>query len=107
MRIRELTCMGLQAWPPQWLSACQTVDESAVLKDVKHILGTDLLRIDVEHNRIPYLGLMMVEEEIREILYRMLKENIGKQLKAIADLEVETAAQATTRSNRAKGNGAH
>lgn len=90
MRIREMTSMGLQTWPPQWLGACkQIIDDSAVLRGVKCILGTNLLRVDVEHNRIPYLGTVTVEAEVREYLYQTLKDNIGRSLGDITELELD------------------
>jgi len=89
MQIREMVWMGLKAWPPQWSNSSQAINPQAVLMDVKVIVGTDLLRIDVAHNGIPHLGIMFVEKEVRPSLYIKLKENIGRQLAEIADLEIE------------------
>ncbi len=89
MRIRELKWMGVQAWPPDWSDSSHSINETAVLKNVKLIVGTDLCRIDVDHNGIPHLGVMLVDEEHRHSLYRKLKENLGRRLAEIADLEIE------------------
>jgi hypothetical protein len=89
MRIREMTWMGAPAWPPQWSDSSHPINESAVLKGVKLIIGTDLCRIDVDHNGIPHLGIMFSAKELREPLYCKLKENLGRQLAEIADLEIE------------------
>ncbi len=89
MRIREMTHMGRQVWPPQWSSSSQPINEEAVLKGVKVIIGTDLLRIDIDHNGMPHLGIMAAEQEIRDSLYHKLKENVGRQLTEIADLEID------------------
>ena len=89
MRIREMTWMGLQVWPPQWSNSSQAINHQAVLMDVKVIVGTDLFRIDVAHNGIPHLGIMYVGKKVRESLFLKMKENIGKKLAEIADLEIE------------------
>ena len=90
MRIKEMTCMGVQVWPPQWSNSSPEINEKGILKDVRAVLGTDLIRIDVEHNWIPYLGIILVEKEVRKSLYHKLKQNVGKQLAEIADLKIET-----------------
>ncbi len=89
MRIREMTHMGRQVWPPQWSSSSQPINEEAVLKGVKVIIGTDLLRVDIDHNGMPHLGIMAAEQEVRASLYLKLKENLGRQLIDIAELEIE------------------
>jgi hypothetical protein len=108
MRIGEMKSRGLQIWPPRWSDHGQTVNDEAIFKDVKAIIGTDLFRIDIEYRGIPYLGIMPVEREICEILYHKLKENVGRQLAAIAELEIETEDEAaeswrTTRLMRKEG----
>jgi hypothetical protein len=89
MRIREMKWMGVPAWPPQWSDSSHPIDETAVLKGVKLIIATDLCRIDVDYNGIPHLGVMFSDKELRESLYHKLKENLGRQLTEIADLEIE------------------
>jgi hypothetical protein len=49
----------------------------------------DLCRIDVEHHGIPHLGVMLVDKQMRETLYHKLKENLGRRLVEIADLEID------------------
>ncbi len=89
MRINTLMCMGLRVWPPQWTMSSQSVSDQAVLKDVKLIIMTNLLRIDVEQNGVPNLGIISVEKEIIEPLYHKLKENVGRPLAEIGDLEID------------------
>ncbi len=89
MRIREITRMGTPVWPPQWSNSSHSVIQNAVLDDVKLIIGTELVRIDVVHQGIPHLGLMFVDRELRPLLYGKLKENLGRCLTEIADLEIE------------------
>ncbi len=89
MQIREMRFMGLRIWPPQWAGSIPALNEKAVFKDVKVIIGTDLLRIDIEHNGIPYLGIIPVEKEVRASLYHKLKGNVGRTLAEIGDLEID------------------
>ncbi len=86
MRIREMARLG--AWPPQWWASCHTINDSAILIGVRPIFGTDLLRIDVDHNCMPYLGTILVERELRQALYEILQENVGRPLGDIAELEM-------------------
>lgn len=89
MRIREITWRGAQAWPPIWSNSTHSFIENAVLNDVRLIVGTEFVRIDADHHGIPHLGLMFVDREMKESLYRKLKENLGRPLAEIADLELE------------------
>jgi hypothetical protein len=63
--------------------------DKAVLKDVKVIVATSLLRVDVEHNMIPELGIIFVEKGDLESLFHILKENIGRSLADIGELEMD------------------
>jgi hypothetical protein len=95
MRLKEMRFMGLEVWPPQWSSSSHKIDDKAVLMDAKLLVGTDLLRVDVDQNGIPHLGVMLVEKEARASLYRQLKENIGRHLGELAELEIELEPEAT------------
>lgn len=80
--------MGLRVWPPKWVFS-QLISDKAVLRGVKIIVATNLLRVDVEHNMIPDLGIILVEQGNRESLYQKLKENIGRSLAEIGELEID------------------
>lgn len=88
MRINTMMCMGLRVWPPKLVISSQSLSDKAVLMDVKTIVATNLLRVDVEHNMIPDLGIVSVEMGDRESLYHKLKENIGRSLADIGELEI-------------------
>ena len=90
MRINTLMCMGLRVWPPKWTHSSQSISEKAVVKDVKFIITTNLLRIDIEHNGILNLGIISVEKEDLALLYHKLKENIGRPLADIGELELDS-----------------
>ena len=89
MRIREMSWMGLKVWPPQWSDSSQEINNEAVLQDVEFIVGTDLFRIDVGHDGKAHPGIIFVEKDVRAIFYSTLKENIGRKLVEIGDLEIE------------------
>ncbi len=89
MLIREITWRGARAWPPIWSNSVHAIIENAILNDVKLIVGTEVVRIDADQHGIPHLGLMFVDREMKESLYRKLKENLGRRLAEIADLEIE------------------
>jgi hypothetical protein len=95
-----MVCMGFQIWPPQWSNSNQSINPKAVLTDVKFILGTDLFRIDVDHNGIPHLGIMIVGKEVRKPLYDKLKENVGRKLVEIGDLDIEIGQEAADSYDR-------
>jgi hypothetical protein len=89
MQINTLRCMGLRVWPPKLVISSQSMSDIAVLMDVRVIIATDLLRVDVEHNMIPDFGIILVEKGDRESLYHKLKENIGRSLADIGELEMD------------------
>ena len=90
MRINTMMCMGLRVWPPKLVISNRRIGDKAVLMDVKFIVATNLLRVDVEHNMIPDLGIILVDEGDLESLYHELKENIGRSLADIGELEIDS-----------------
>ena len=92
MRINTMMCLGLRVWPPKLVICSESLSGKAVLRDVKIIVATDLLRVDVEHNMIPDLGIIAVAKGDRDSLYHKLKENIGRSLADIGELEIDSKA---------------
>lgn len=90
MRINTMMCLGLRVWPPKLVICNQSLSGRAILRDVKIIVATDLLRVDVEHNMIPDLGIIAVAKGDREPLFHKLKENIGRSLADIGELEIDS-----------------
>lgn len=88
MRIRELRWRGLLIWPPQWAEEGSTIVESGVLKGVEILPLTDLIKIDASCAGTIISGLIFSTEEYFDSLYYKLRDNIGKQLKEVGDLEV-------------------
>ncbi len=90
MRLTEMTFMGLPIWPPQWSSSSHRINDRAVLQDVRVIVGTELLRIDIDQNGIPHMGVMFVAKTERPALLQQLKEHLGRSLSEIAAIEINT-----------------
>ncbi len=75
-------------WPPVW--ACRSLGppREGVLRNVEVIPGTECLIIDVQCMRKTHIGVILAGDEILQALFRKLKENIGRPLAEIADLEI-------------------
>jgi hypothetical protein len=88
MRIKELTWNGLLIWPPQWVEEGSGMVEQGVLKEVEILPLTDLIKIDAAYAGSIISGLIFSSEDYLEFLYLKLRENIGKPLVEVGDLEV-------------------
>jgi hypothetical protein len=88
MRIRELTWRGLLIWPPQWAEEGSGIAEQGVLEGAEIIPLTDLIKIDASCAGTIISGLIFSTEEYQGSLYYKLKENIGKPLEEVGNLEV-------------------
>jgi hypothetical protein len=88
MRIKELTWRGLLIWPPQWAEEDPKVIQWGLLEGVKILPLTDLIKIDATYAMTTISGLLFTSEEYQGSLYNKLKENIGKPLNEVANVEV-------------------
>jgi hypothetical protein len=88
MRINTIESRGLRVWPPKGVFS-QSINDKAVLTGVKIIVATNFLRVDFEHNMIPDLGMIVMEMGDLKSLYRKLKENIGRSLAEIGELDID------------------
>ncbi len=89
MRIRQLRGQGFPCWPPVWVGEDPFDGEEAVLQGVEWIAGTTLLKISAEHGAGNQTGLLIFEKELLYLVYQKLKENIGRPLTEVGDLEIE------------------
>jgi hypothetical protein len=64
------------------------VVERGILKSVEILPLTDLIKIDATYKGTILSGLMFSREEYQGSLYRKLKENIGKPLEEVGNIEV-------------------
>ncbi len=88
MLIKELTWNGLLIWPPNWAEESPEMIEHGLLKGAEILPLTDLIKIDATYSGTIISGLIFSNEEYRGCLYYKLKENIGKPLEEVANMEV-------------------
>lgn len=88
MRIKELRWKDLLIWPPHWAEEYPNVLEHGLLKGVEILPLTDLIKIDAACAGTIISGLILSSEEYRGSLYYKLKENIGKPLDEVGNMEV-------------------
>jgi hypothetical protein len=88
MRVRELTWRGLLVWPPQWTEVGSGIVERGILKGVEILPLTELIKIDATYAGSIISGLIFSSEAYQLSLYFKLRENIGKPLVEVGDLEV-------------------
>ena len=88
MQIKELTWRGLLIWPPQWTEEYPNLIEQGLLKGVQILPLTDLIKIDATYALTTISGLILTSEEYQGSLYNKLKENIGKPLDEVGNMEV-------------------
>jgi hypothetical protein len=92
MHIRDLQWKGMPVWPPEWWTTDQGGGEDGFLETVK--IRKDP-RLNCIYMVVNYLGsekrgIMILENLAHlDILYLKLKENIGKALMEIGDLEID------------------
>jgi hypothetical protein len=88
MQIKELRWKGLLIWPPQWPEEYPNVIQLSLLKGVNILPLTDLIKIDATYAQTTISGLILTSKEYQGTLYNKLKENIGKPLDEVGNVEV-------------------
>ncbi len=88
MKVKELKWNGLIIWPPQWAEKDPGIVEHGLLKSVEILPITNLIKIDADYAGTIFSGLILSSEEYLELLSIKLKENIGKPLTDVEDLEL-------------------
>jgi hypothetical protein len=88
MLVKELTWNGLLIWPPHWVKKSPEVIEQGLLKGAEILPITNLIKIDATYAGTIISGLIFSNDEYRITLYYKLKENIGKPLDEVANMEV-------------------
>ncbi len=92
MQIRSLNWSGIPVWPPEWLISDQGLGEEGILQDVqlRKDLSPGFIGLTVNHLDDSRFWVIMLENPAHlEILYQKLKENLGKPLTEIGDLEID------------------
>jgi hypothetical protein len=92
MRIRDLKWRGIPAWPPEWWISDEGAGEEGVLENVqlRNYLIPSCVLIKASHLGYDRTGIIVLEDSAHlKILSNKLKENIGKPLTEIGDLEID------------------
>jgi hypothetical protein len=92
MQIRSLKWKEVSMWPPEWRISDHGAGEEGVLAEVQfHNDRTpECLYVVANHRGDIRKGIMVLEPRAHlEVLYHKLKENIGRPLTEIGDLEIE------------------
>jgi hypothetical protein len=92
MRIRDLQWEGIPAWPPHWWFSDERAGEEGVLKDVQFRYDQMPVCVSVVavHLNESRHGLIILEDPAHlEIVCQKLKENLGRPLSEIGDLEID------------------
>jgi hypothetical protein len=88
MLIKELKWNGLLIWPPHWVEESDEVIKHGLLKGAEILPLTDLIKIDAAYAGTTISGLIFSREEYQSSLYHKLKNNIGKPLEEVGNMEV-------------------
>jgi hypothetical protein len=92
MRIRDLQWEEVPAWPPAWWISDKDAAEEGFLEDV--YLSKDkmpfCISVDANHFGAEKKGIIIMDYPAHlEILYNKLKENVGRPLSEIGDMEID------------------
>ena len=92
MRIRDLQWKGIPVWPPEWWTTDLGGGEDGFLEtvNIRKDPRLDCIFMVVNHLGAQRRGIILLENlAYLDILCLKLKENIGKSLKEIGDLEID------------------
>ena len=90
MLINQLRWRGIPIWPPLWSEENHSISEQhGLIKNVEMLPINRLIRIDATCSGICISGLILAGDAYLSSLYRKLKENIGKPLVEVGNMEIE------------------
>jgi hypothetical protein len=92
MQIRSLKWKEIPMWPPEWWFTDRELGEAGVLEDVRlrDDLKPKLISILASYHGHSRKGVIVLDDPLHlEVLYHKLKENIGRPLTEIGDLEID------------------
>lgn len=92
MRIRDLQWRGLSAWPPEWWVSDEGAGEKGFLKNIqlRYDQTPAYISVVASHLGDDRNGIIILENPAHlEILCNKLKENIGRPLSQIGDLDID------------------
>ncbi len=88
MRIRDISWRGQFSWPPHWNVANIEAEEGILIAVHLPNWTKSFLGIEVEHMGHRRMGVLLIDEAVQSRLCRTLKDNIGKPLVEIGDLQI-------------------
>lgn len=92
MRIRDLQWKGMSMWPPEWGFSDEGAGEDGFLKNVqfRNDQTPQCISVVASHLGDDRNGIIILEDTTHlETLCQKLKENIGRPLKEIGDLNID------------------
>ena len=92
MRIRDLQWKGIPAWPPEWWISDEKAGEEGFLKNaqLRYDQTPPCIAVVASHLDFSRNGVILLEDLIQlEILCQKLKENLGRPLAEIGDLDID------------------
>jgi hypothetical protein len=94
MRIRDLQWKGIPAWPPEWWISDESAGETGYLKNaqLRYDQTPPCIAVVASHLDNSRNGVILLEDQGHlEILCQKLKENLGKPLAEIGDMDIDLA----------------
>jgi hypothetical protein len=92
MQIRDLKWRALPMWPPEWFISYHGAGEAGMLEDVqfRKDIAPELIIIVANYEGESRKGIVILEDHTQlEILFHKIKDNIGKDLSEIGELEID------------------
>ena len=92
MKIRSLKWKEVPMWPPEWMISDEGFGDEGVLEDVQFRIDAKpgLISVAVNHLGDSRQGIIILEDLAHlKVLYYKLRENIGKPLTEVGDLEID------------------
>ena len=92
MQIRDLKWKTISVWPPEWLISEEDAGEEGVLGEVqlRDDLKPALITLLVNHLNGSRKGIIVLDDPSHvKILYHKLKDNIGRLLTEIGNLDID------------------
>lgn len=92
MLIRSLQWRELPVWPPEWWISDQELGEAGVLEAVqlRDDLQPRLISVVANYLGESRKGMIILEDPVQlGVLYHKLKENLGRPLEEIGDLDID------------------
>jgi hypothetical protein len=90
-------------WPPEWTIMDQGLGEAGILEAVhlRHDLNPQLISVVANHLGEVRKGIIVLEDHaLLEAVYRKLKQQVGRPLTEIGDLEISLLPPMSKRSPR-------